>query len=306
MSLILNNAIFTPDYVKTFFSEAIYSTTTLNQGGLTLIPNVINSIRLPYINMGSGLQADSCNFSASGNVTLDMKTLAVCTLKINKEFCLADYEGAYFADVLGAGALNKELPTDFTQQLMDKEALEVANDIDNITQNGTGAGVGLLSLCEGYLSKFAADANITLVATPVAITAANIIAEMNEMYNTMLATLISSPRLRFYIPLSYQRFLINATQIDPAQVNMLGVSMVNGQFTFQNIPIIFVPTMPANNMVLAEYTNLFMGTDLQSDFSQITMIDLTRTTGDFVQRMISRMKLGFEYGISEEIVQYHI
>lgn len=229
MALILNNAIFTPGYANMFYTEAVYKATTIGQNGLTVIPNVINSIRLPYRNMGSGLQADSCNFSASGDVTLDMKTLSVCTLKVNKQFCLSDYEGAYFADTLGAGALNKELPTDFTQWLLTKETVEIANDIDNLIWNGTGIGAGLLSLCEGFLRKFAGDVNITLVPTPVVITAANIIAELNEMYNTMLPTLIGSANLRFYLPLSYQRFLVNAMQVSPDQVNMLGVSVVNGQ-----------------------------------------------------------------------------
>lgn len=306
MALTINNAIFVPNYANLFYTEAVYKATTIGQGGLSIIPNVVNSIKLPYRTMGSGLQADSCNFSASGDVTLNAKTLSVCTLKINKEFCLADYEGTFLADSMGAGALNKEIPADFTQWLLDKEAVEIANDIDNIIQNGTGIGAGLLSLCKGFLPNFAADANITLVTTPVAITAANIVAELNEMYNTMLPTLIGSTNLRFYLPLEYQRFLVNAMQVAPDQVNMLGVSVMNGAQSFQNIPIIWVPTMPADNMVLAEYTNLFFGTDLISDFNTLKMIDLTETTGDFVWRMISRMKMGLQYGISEEIVWYHV
>jgi len=55
-------------------------------------------------------------------------------------------------------------------------------------------------------------------------------------------------------------------------------------------------------MVVAEKSNLFFGTDLISDSTNITLLDMAPVTGSLNTRLIARFTGGVQVGIGADVV----
>jgi hypothetical protein len=60
--------------------------------------------------------------------------------------------------------------------------------------------------------------------------------------------------------------------------------------------------LSAGQMVAAEKDNMFFGTGLSSDFSEVKLIDLANIDGSQNVRIVMRFLAGVQYAIGSEIV----
>ena len=71
---------------------------------------------------------------------------------------------------------------------------------------------------------------------------------------------------------------------------------------FEGVKIAVCPGMKNDAMVAAQKSNLFFGTDLLSDATRITILDMAALDGSDNMRLVARYSSGVKQGIGSDIV----
>jgi hypothetical protein len=143
--------------------------------------------------------------------------------------------------------------------------------------------------------------------TGTTLTASNIQAELQKVYSAIPAEMIlkatdGSGEAGIYVSMAaynfYRQLVYASSPI--AFVNSANVPVLN----FLGIDLWPTPGLPANAMVFAAKTNLWVGTDLREDMEDIKLIDMRQTTGDDKVRIRGAFTIGVNFGVGAEIVYY--
>lgn len=301
---LIDNTTYTGKDTDGFFAAALISGKTRDY--FKLVPNVKSKVKMASLNLSSGIiQADDCDFEASGDATLAQKDLEVCDLKVNLELCTKDFEVNYLSEKLRAGSNNNEVPADFQTFFLDQVAKNVNKELTNTIWQGNPDGSPVVGVCQGLLELFAADATVIDV-TATTLSASNIIAEIGKVYAAIPDAVrqMGAEKIKIFIPISagtfYRQALIAA---HPALIAANG-----GDFKLMYIDVELIEDagMPANRMVACVPSeNIWYGTDLMNDENEIQILDMSKTTGAKTVRFITHFKFGVNYAVGAEIVFYN-
>ena len=80
---------------------------------------------------------------------------------------------------------------------------------------------------------------------------------------------------------------------------------MNGDYepVFEGYKIAVCPGMADNQLVAGEKSNLFFGTDLLSDHTRITLMDMANLDGSDNMRLVARYSAGVQTGVGADIVR---
>lgn len=301
---LIDNTTYTGKDAEGFYSKALLGGDFIST--IKINADIKSKEKFARLDLANIVQAADCTFTTGGSATLSQKTLEVCGVKVNLEFCTRDFEVNYLSEKLKPGSNMAQNPISFQDYLMNEISKHVANDVDNIAINGdttTSPAGSTLDLCDGLLKQFNADATVIDV-TGTTLTAANILTEVGKLYAAIPNT-ISEDRefLRIYMSPSAAKLYRQAlTATYPALIAANG-----GDFTLRyiDIEIQVVKHLPTNQMFAARWDNLWFGTDLVSDLDDIKIINMFESTGAPNIRFVVTFKIGFGYAVGEEIAYYH-
>ena len=301
---LTDNTTYTGKDALGFYSKALLEGDTKSM--IRLVADVQSKVKLARLDMSGILGESDCTFADHGTTTLSQKTLEVCPLKINVEYCTRDFETNYLSEQLRPGSLDSQIPTSFQDYILDLIMKNVSTDLENILWNGDTASSPsgtTVALCDGFLKKFLADAAVVDVPGTT-LSASNIIAEMGKLYAAVTNTIVNKGKLVFFVSVAASKFYKQALA---ALNNALIGSYNNGDFTLSyiDIPVIVAPGLPTNQMVAVEPENLWYGTDLVGDVEDILIIPQRDKSGAPTVRIVGEFKFGVEYAIGEEITWYH-
>jgi hypothetical protein len=295
---LTDSTVYTGKDLDGFYSVALLTGNT--KSIIRLVPHVKSKVKLASLNLGNILQADSCAVSESGTYTLAQKTLEVCDFAINVKLCAKDYEVNYLSEQLRPGSnVEANFPDGFKGYLMKLIADTINKDTEAMLWSGDTQNSP--PLCAGFVSKFLADGAVLDCATPATLSASNIVAELQKVYNKIPHTLDKSKMVCFISPAAntfYKQALVTAS---PALMAWnQGIDSSN----FIDLKLVVSPGMPTNTMVACDPLNLWYGTDLQSDENELRFIDQMPITGQKTANIITTFKWGVEYGNGSEVVLY--
>lgn len=283
-----------------------YSTLLLTGNSKALFKqfsSVKNKINVPSIDMGSLLQEDACELTASGNYTLDTKEISVCDIGFKVPFCVKDWEPLFLSELMRPGSnVEENYPNGIVDYIFAQMRNKISADIENITFQGDTAG-SPASLCDGLQKKLLADSAVLDVAVDGTKLheAANVIGELTEMYLRVPNTLKFRENLRFMInPATAAAYKVAMAATHPA-LNAYN----NGDFqlTFMGIPMVVCPGLGDYKAILCDPQNLWYATDLSSDEMEIMFVkDPVNPKQHYA---IGSFKLGFNFGVGAEIVYYN-
>ena len=74
-------------------------------------------------------------------------------------------------------------------------------------------------------------------------------------------------------------------------------------YIFEGYQIAVCPGMVDNQLVAAEKSNLFFGTDLVSDHTRIQLLDMSQLDGSDNMRLVARYSAGVKQGVGADIVR---
>jgi hypothetical protein len=289
------------EFAGKYVAAAVLSANTIANNGVTVIPNVKYKTTLKKA-VVSGLVTDAtCDFTDVGVVTLSDKVLTVAEKQVNIQLCKTPFEQDWEAVSMGYSAFDS-MPTTFSDFFIAKMLKDIALDTENFLWNATN-GLGKLLKTDGA----------SVVATPLAITSANVIAEMGRVVDAIPAALYGTEDLRIFVSQNVAKAYVRAlggfsvAATSNAGVNALGTTWYNGgELTFDGVTIFVANGLPANTMVAAQISNLFVGFGLADDQNIVKTIDMQDIDGSKNVRFIARFTRGLQVGIGADAVTYGI
>jgi hypothetical protein len=306
MSKNLKFALLNTSTTNPVDSAQIYHSALIKGGSKSLFTAIVDAkdkARIRKHDFGDVLQADGCTFSPSGEGTLSEKLVDLCTIKVNLEFCQSTLESSFVSNQMRSGANSADfLPADFQAYVVDQLAKKMDADFEKLVWQGDVSNTGgtyPIPLCEGLLGQFAADGAVVDVSATT-ITASNVIAEMARVYDAIPEEVKFSPELRIFVSTN----VLAAYKQSVAAASSEAYYTKDAEPMFLGVPLVLAQGLPNNRMVAAELTNLFLITDLVSDYDDIKLLPQGDVTGDDTIRVKGRVKFAVSYAFGGEVVAY--
>lgn len=294
-------------FANEYIAAALLSGATLNNGGITVKPNVKFKEVIKKVATDANIIKDaSCDFTDTGALTLTERILQPEEFQVNLELCKKDFRSDWEAVEMGISTFDN-LPPAFADFLVAHVAGLVAEKTENNIWRGATATAGEF---DGLVTLMAADSDvIDVVGT--SITASNVIAEMGKVVDAIPSALYGKEDLHLYVSQNVARAYVRAlggfaaSGLGANGTNAEGTQWYNnGSLSFDGVKIFVANGLADNYIVAAEKSNLFFGTGLLSDHNEVKVLDMGDLDGSQNVRVIMRFTAGVQYGIGSDIVLY--
>ena len=299
------------EFAGKYLAAALLSAPTLEQGGVSILPNVAYKQVMQKVATGNIVANATCNFTASGTVTLTERVLTTEEFQVNLELCKLDLAQSWQSASMGYSAF-KTLPKTFADFLIAHVAAKVAAKIETTIWAGTNATAGEF---DGFKTLMLADADVIDVSSPLTTTldATTVIGEIGRTVDLIPAALYGNENLRIYVSQKIAKLYVRAlggfaaSGLGANGTNTQGTQWyTNGSLSYDGIPIFMANGLGANNMVATTVDNLYFGCGLLNDSSLVKTLDMADIDGSNNVRVILRYNAGIQYGIGSDIVLYGV
>ena len=291
------------EHAGQYIAAALKSATSLEY--LNVLENVKFKRNITKVAGASLVGNASCDFTDAGTLTLTERVLNPKELQINVDLCKKDLLADWQAAQMRAGAHNRDMSGDFTAFVMSYLSGTIADAVETSIWSGAEATAGqfegFLTASTGYFANDTLGGEVDNAdGAGVAFTASNIIANLQALVAGVPAQVYTKDDLYIYMNAKSYRFYISA-------ISALSAFPFNhmGQYSpeFEGVKIAVCQGMPDNQMVAAQKSNLFFGTDLVSDHSEIRMLDMADLDGSDNIRVVAKFTGGVQHGIGADITR---
>ena len=277
------------EFAGDYISAALLSGVTIDNGGITVKPNVKFKEVIKKVATDGIVKDGTCDFADTSTITLTERIIEPKTFQVNLELCKTDFRSDWDAIQMGYSAFDN-LPASFADFLISHAQEKVAQKIE---QNIWGGADGNEGEFDGLVALATADATVVDVVG-TAITAGNVIDELGKVVDAIPAALYGAEDLNLYVAQNVYRAYVRA--LGGFASGGQGANGVGGQGTNQalgNVMFdgvnVFVANGLANNyIVAAEKSNLFFGTGFLNDTNEVKVLDMADLDGSQNVRVILR------------------
>ena len=297
------------EFAGKYISAALLSGSTIANGGIEVLPNVKYKQVIQRIATDGIVKDATCDFDATSTITLTERVITPEEFQVNLQLCKKDFHQTWEAITMGYSAFDN-LPPSFADYLIAHVAAKVAEKTEQNIWKGVTANAGEFA---GFVTLATADATVLDVASPASggITAANVIAELGKVVDTIPAALYGKEDLYLYVSQSVARAYVRAlggfgaSGLGANGTNAMGTQWWNnGSLSFDGIKIFVAQGMADDYVMAAQKSNLFFGTGLLSDQNEVQLIDMSPIDGSQNVRVVMRFTAAVQYGIGSEVVLY--
>jgi len=299
------------EFKDQIIAAALLSAPTIEAGGITVKPSIKYKEVIKKLSSDAILKNATCDFDATSTVTLTERILTPEEFQVNLQLCKKDFHSDWLSAQQGYSAFDV-LPTSFQDFLVAHVAAKVAAKNETNIWSGVTANAGEF---DGFATLLAADAALP-AAQEVAgttVTASNVITELGKIVDAIPAALYGNDGLYIYVSQNIARAYVRAlggfgaSGLGANGTNSMGTQWYNnGSLSFDGVKIFVANGLAANKAIATTKDNLFFGTGLLTDLSEVKVIDLADIDGSQNVRVVMRMTAGVQYGIVEDIVTYGI
>ncbi len=188
-----------------FISAALLSANTIENGGVSVKPNVKHKAVIKSLATGTLIADDTCDFTDSSSVTLAERILTPETFQVNLQLCKDDFRSDWDAISMGYSAFDS-LPPSFADFLVAHVASKVAEEMETTIWSGANATAGQF---DGFTTLFAADAAvIDVVGTTV--DSSNVIVEMGKVVDAIPSAIYGKEDLKLYVSKNVMKAYVRA------------------------------------------------------------------------------------------------
>jgi len=296
------------EFAGEYIAAALLSASTINDGGVTVKPNIAFKEVIKKLDTGALVSDATCDFNANSSVTLTETILQPDEFQVNLQLCKKDFVSDWEAQSMGYG-MSQTLPPKFSDFMIAHVAAEVAQKTENTLFKGVTANVGEF---DGYEVLLAADNTVVdVAAVGGGVDSANVVAELSKVVDAIPAALYGKEDLFIYVPSSIAKFYVQAlggfaaAGLGANGVNNMGTQWWNnGSLTVNGVKIFVSPGLSNDKMIAAQRSNLFFGTGLLNNMNEVKIIDMQDIDGSQNVRFIMRYSAGAQIGIGQDIVFY--
>jgi len=301
-----------------YIAPAILGADTIANNWATPLSGIQSKAVVSSASVAAGvLQAAGCDWNDANSVTVGERVLTLSDLMVNEALC----RGTILPTWQGMTGARDSMPwsnESFKNFVIATIAAKVAEQVElAIWRGGAVTGQkGFLS-ADGAVTALADLAAGTLNgATQITITTPtnlNCIAQFNTVYTKMAETtpaVLTKSDVAFYVsPKTYALYCQQLAGLGSAVSGTTGQG-INNQATaqgfvgvgFMGIPIHVTGGVTDNVIVLTQESNLFVGSNLQTDYTQARYIDAWQFDGSDNVKVAMRFGLGTQSGTPVEAV----
>ena len=293
------------EFAGEYISAALLSGVTIDNGGITVKPNVKFKEVIKKLATDGIVKDGTCDFADTSTITLTERIIEPETFQVNLELCKADFRSDWDAIQMGYSAFDN-LPASFADFLISHAQAKVAQKIEQNIWGGVNANEGEF---DGIVTLATADADVVDVVGTT-ITAGNVIDELGKVVDAIPSALYGSEDLHLYVAQNVYRAYVRA--LGGFAANGVGANGVGGQGTnqamgdlmFDGVKVFVANGLSNNYIVAAEKSNLFFGTGILNDANEVKVLDMADLDGSQNVRVIMRFTASVQYGIGSDIVLY--
>jgi hypothetical protein len=295
-----------------YIGAALLSANTIENGGVSVIPNVKFRQTIKRFDSADLVKDASCDFTASGAITLTERVIEPKELDVNVLLCKKDFRSDWNAIEMGYSAYDV-LPKSFQDFLLARMLGQVAEATENSLWNGDNGNNGEFT---GIFTEAVAEAGTGIPAGQVvaatSIDATNVIEEMGKVVDAIPARLYGKEGLKLYVAQNVARAYVRAlggfaaAGVGGAGTNAQGTQWygIGAGLSFDGVPVFVANGMYSNTMLATTSDNLYFGTGLLSDSQEVKIIDMAMIDGSQNVRFVMRYTAGSQIGILEDCVVY--
>jgi len=294
------------EFAGKYISAALLSAQTLENGLITVMPNVKYKSVLQVASYNDIVKDATCDFSADGTLTLTEKVIQPEEFQVNVQLCKKDLHATWQAAEMGFSAFDS-LPASFEDYVIGYTAAKVASQIESNIWSGQTGNAGEF---DGFYYLATAGGSGCVAVTGTTVTAANVIDEMGKVVDAIPSGVYGKDDLHIYVAPNVARAYIRALGGFGSQglgangVDNKGTTWFNnGALFFDGIPVVVGQGLPASSMMAAQKSNLFFGTGLLNDTNEVQVIDMS-LIGEQNVRVIMRFTAAVQMGINSDVVIY--
>ena len=297
------------EFAGKYIAAALLSGSTIENGGIEVKPNVkYKSVIKKAATDANIIKDATCDFTATGTVTLTERILQPEEFQVNLQFCKQDFQSDWEAVQMGYSAYDN-MPPKFSDFIIGHVAGLVAEKTEQNIWEGVNATAGEH---DGLVTLALADADVIDVASHAAVTAANVIDKLGSIVDAIPSAIYGKEDLYLYVSSNIARAYVRAlggfgsSGLGANGVNNQGTQWWNnGALTFDGVKLFVAQGMDDDTAMAAQKSNLYFGTGLLSDHNEVKLLDMSDLDGSQNVRCIMRYTSGVQYGIGSDIVLYH-
>lgn len=299
------------EFAGKYIAAALLSAPTIENGGVTVIPNVKYKHVIQKFATDSIVKDATCDFDASGTVTLTERILQTEDFQVNLTLCKKTFHSTWQSMEMGYSSFD-QLPKSFADYLIAYAAEKVAASMESTIWVGANATAGEFN---GIATAIALDAALPSAqeVAGTTVTSSNVIAQLGLLVDAIPARLYGKEGLRLYVSQNIAKAYVRALGGFAASgVGANGMDnqgtmwYANGALSFDGIPVFMANGMAANTAIATTVDNLYFGCSLLSDMSEVKVLDMSDLDGSNNVRVIMKFAAGATYGWAEDMVTYGI
>jgi len=299
------------EFAQEYISAALLSGATIDNGGITVKPNVKYKEVVKKVSTSGIIGDASCDFTDAGTLTLTERILQPEEFQVNLELCKSDFHSDWEAAQQGFSAFD-QLPPKFADFLLAHVVAKVAEKTEQNIWGGVTANAGEF---DGIATLISTDASLPSgqEVAGTTVTASNVITELGKIVDAIPSALYGAEDLNVYISQNIARAYVRAlggfgaSGLGANGVNAQGTQWWNnGALSFDGVKLFVANGLSDDTAIAAEKSNLYFGTGLLSDHNEVKVLDMADLDGSQNARVIMRFTAGVQYGNVEDIVTYGI
>ena len=294
-----------------YISAALLSGSTIENGGITVKPNVKFKEVIKKLSTDAIVKDATCDFDPTSTITLTERVLQPEFQQVNLQLCKKDFISDWEAIQMGYSA-HHDLPPSFSDFLIAHVAAKVAQRTEQSIWAGDTSNNGQFN---GLTTQIALDAALPAAQEVAGTTvdSSNVIAQLGSIVDAIPSALYGSEDLNVYVSQNIARAYVRAlggfgaSGLGAAGTNAMGTQWWNnGSLSFDGVKLFVANGLADNTAIAAEKSNLFFGTGLLADHNEVKVLDMSDLDGSDNVRVVMRFTAGVQYGIVEDIVTYGI
>ena len=284
-----------------YISAALKASNSLDY--LTMIENIKYKSNIQAMNNTVSAVADAtCDFTSAGTLALTEKVLEPKNLQVNLDLCKSTLLDSWEALQMRAGA-GAPPPASIDDYVISYMGEIIAEATEDSIWDGTavaGKFNGFQGAATGLLLPLV-DGTVVQDAATGAYTAGNIIANLQAAVAAIPAAVLGKEDLHIYMNQKTYQYYIGAV----STLGYVNAYNMNGDYVpmFEGYKIAVCNGMTVNTVVIAQKSNMFFGTDLLSDATRITLMDMAALDGSDNMRLVARYSAGVQTGTGADIVR---
>ena len=266
-----------------------------------VLPGIKNKTKIATVVFDNVLAEAGCNFNAQ-DADLSAVEIDVCALTSQASVCQYDLEQSWLALEMAKGSNSDFSVASFMNFFWGQMAKKGHQELAQLMWRGDTALETALGLCDGWLLRLCtADDYITPAGTYAAITSANVLDKMAATLTAATPEMLVNPaNMQFKVSAN----VAAAYRIATAATNTITNVTEGLSLTYLDIPVVVEYGLPANTIILSDYSNFIYALDAEGDQDNLQIVDFSKTTLDRRIGARADFKAGFYVVNTTQVVWY--